>query len=99
VKEDPELTALYPKKGMPNRVTVELEGGRTLSKQFDIPRGHPRNPMTERDVEEKFLRLTKKKLGTKKSRRALERLWRLEETDDLREVFSLLRISQGRSKP
>ena len=38
----PELTG--------SRVEIRLTGGRTLSKQIDIPRGDPRDPMTEADL-------------------------------------------------
>jgi 2-methylcitrate dehydratase len=99
VREDPALTDLYPKKGMPNRVMVEMEDGTTISKQQDIPRGHPLNPMTKKDIEEKFLGLTKGNLGAKRSREALSELWNLEKMRDVDEIFPLLKVGTPRSKP
>jgi 2-methylcitrate dehydratase len=57
VKEDRALTEAYP-GSIPNRVTVKLDDGKTLVKQVDDPRGHPRNPMTEEEIERKFRLLT-----------------------------------------
>jgi 2-methylcitrate dehydratase len=53
VKEDRALTEAYP-GSIPNRVTVKLDDGTTLAEQVDDPRGHPRNPMTEEEIEQKF---------------------------------------------
>jgi len=58
VKEDRALTQAYP-GSIPNRVTVKLDDGKTLSLQVDDPRGHPRNPMTAEEIEQKFGLLTK----------------------------------------
>jgi 2-methylcitrate dehydratase len=58
VKEDKALTGDYP-ASIPNRVTVKLDDGETLSVRVDDPRGHPSNPMTEEEIERKFRVLTK----------------------------------------
>jgi len=58
VKEDKALTAAYP-GSIPNRVTVKLDDGKTLALQVDDPKGHPKNPMTEAEIEQKFRLLTK----------------------------------------
>jgi 2-methylcitrate dehydratase len=95
VVEDPEFTALYPKKGMANRVTVTEAGGREIAAQVVLPKGHPLNPMTKADVESKFLRLTTRYLGEGNARAALERLWNLEAERDLSEVLSSLTVKRG----
>jgi 2-methylcitrate dehydratase len=58
VKEERALTRAYP-GSIPNRVTVKLDDGKTLTVQVDDPRGHPRNPMTEEEIEQKFGLLTR----------------------------------------
>ncbi len=58
VKEDKALTAAYP-GSISNRITVKLDDGKTLVKQVDVPTGHPKNPMTEVEIERKFRLLTK----------------------------------------
>lgn len=91
VVEDPALTAVYP-RGMPNRITVKEKGGRLTSAQVDIPRGHPRNPMSKDELEGKFMRLVSGKVRGGEAKEALGRIWRLEEEEDLGGVLSLLRV-------
>jgi 2-methylcitrate dehydratase len=58
VKEDKGLTEVYP-GSIPNRVSVKLDDGETLAVRVDAPRGHPSNPMTEEEIEQKFRLLTR----------------------------------------
>jgi 2-methylcitrate dehydratase len=90
VKEDGRLTALYPHEGMGNRITVRLVGGERISEEVLIPRGHPLNPMTDEEVEEKFSRLTKGRLPRGQGRRVLDALWGLERVEDVGDLVSLL---------
>ncbi len=95
VVEDPKLTAMYPERGMANRVVVKVSGGREFAAEVDVPKGHPKNPMTTEDIEAKFRRLVEGKLGEKRAREALRRLWKLEEEKDLGDLLSLLRVRKG----
>jgi len=95
VAEDKEFTALYPRKGMANRVTVTEASGREITAEVIVPKGHPLNPMTRADVETKFLRLTRSRLGEPRAREALSLLWALEKEGDLRQVMALLRVKKG----
>jgi 2-methylcitrate dehydratase len=96
VEEDTGFTAMYPNNGVPNRVTVRELGGRETTAQVIVPRGHPMNPMSRTDIEEKFVRLTRALLGESRARNALARLWKIEQERDLGEVLALLRV-KGRS--
>ena len=98
VKEDPKLTAMYPARGMPNRVTVFVRSGKPVSREVDVPRGHPGNPMTRGEVESKFVGLTSRFLGEKRAREALRALWSLETARELRPVLALLSVRGGPSK-
>ena len=57
VNVDTELDKLYP-SAIPNRVTVKFKDGRELTARVDYPRGHPKNPMIDEEVENKFRMLT-----------------------------------------
>ncbi|MDA4125366.1 MAG: MmgE/PrpD family protein [Thaumarchaeota archaeon] len=94
VVEDPGLTAKYPDRGMPNRIRVREAGGKEAKAQVDVPRGHPRNPMSKEDVEAKFLGLCGGHLGKARAKDALRRLWKLEEEKDMGEVLGLLRVKK-----
>ena len=96
VVEDPRLTALYPHEGMGNRVTARLRSGDLVSEEVIVPRGHPRNPMTDSEVEGKFRSLTRGKLTQKARDRALDSLWNLEKVKDAGILMRMLRVDQGR---
>jgi 2-methylcitrate dehydratase len=91
VEEDPDFTAMYPVKGIPNRVTARERDGREVAAQVIVPKGHPMNPMSKADIEEKFLKLTRDHLGDGDAKKALSRLWKIEQERDLKELLALLR--------
>ncbi len=89
VVEDKDLTAMYP-EAVPNRVTVKLTSGKIISKQVNYHKGHPKNPMSDQDVEKKFQSLTKRQLNKSQAKRALDTLWTLEKVSDVSTLFSAL---------
>lgn len=52
VRTDEMLNQLYPEKTA-TRVEITLTGNQKLEKQIDIPKGDPRDPMTETDIIQK----------------------------------------------
>ena len=90
VKEDKRLTALYPNEGIANRITVRTKSGRTLEEEVIFPKGHPKNPLTDGEVEQKFRKLTKRFLGEARTDEALSLLWSLEKVRDLSELTATL---------
>jgi len=91
VVEDKELSAKYP-EAVANRVTVKLSSGKVVSKQVDYHKGHPKNPMSDQDVEDKFERLTKKYVNKNRSRRILDTLWNLEKLKEVNKIVALLTL-------
>jgi 2-methylcitrate dehydratase len=87
VKEDKALTAEYP-GSVPNRVTVKLDDGKTLSVRVDVPRGHPKNPMTEEEIEQKFRTLTKGVLKEPQVKKTLELVRTIEKQSDVSGLFA-----------
>jgi 2-methylcitrate dehydratase PrpD len=49
VRTDETLNKLYPERTA-TRVEITLTGNRKFTKQIDIPKGDPRDPMTETDI-------------------------------------------------
>jgi len=91
VVEDKTLSSRYP-EAVANRVTVKLSSGKVVSKQVDYHKGHPKNPMSDQDVEEKFLRLTRKILDKNHARRILDAAWNLEKAKDVSKVVSVMTL-------
>ncbi len=55
VKADEELNKIYPEKTS-SRVEIKFKNGATLSRQVDIPKGDPRDPMDTSDLTQKIIR-------------------------------------------
>jgi 2-methylcitrate dehydratase PrpD len=77
VELDPQLDATFPAQRAA-RVAIRLADGR--SEEFLQPtrKGDPDMPLSDRELEEKFLELAGPVLGDAAARKLLERLWRLE---------------------
>ena len=91
VVEDKALSSMYP-EAVPNRVTVKLSSGKVVSKQVNYHKGHPKNPMSDRDVEDKFQRLTRKILDKNHARRILDAVWNLEKAKDVSKLVSMVTL-------
>ncbi len=89
VVKDPALDALYP-EAMPNRIEVRLKSGQTFSSEIVYPKGHPKNPLTDAEVEGKFLSLVAGRIAEDRARQLLDMLWALEALDDVHEAMALL---------
>jgi len=87
VQVDPELAAAYPAKTS-SRVEIKLRSGRLMSRQVDVPKGDPRDPMTADDLAAKLRRFAARKDG-----RALDRMielsLELDKVADIRELTSI----------
>src|SRR2546421_4828317 len=59
-----EFEALFP-KFQPSRVTITTAAGKVFSKRVDVPKGDPRDPMTEEEIGVKFHALGDTVLGKK----------------------------------
>ena len=92
VVEDKDLTAMYP-EAVANRVTVKLASGKVISKQVNYHKGHPKNPMSDGDVEKKFRTLTKRHISESQTERALAMLRTLEKVNDVSKLFSALVVA------
>jgi len=86
---DEEIDQIYPEK-FSSKVEMYLKDGSIVSAYVEHPKGSPNNPMTEKDVENKFLNLSSRIVGREKALRIIEIVGKLEELDDLRRLTRLL---------
>lgn len=97
VVSDPDLSAAYPDA---DGAIVEVKTAKGLySEQIDFPKGHPKNRMTDAEVEEKFRRLAKPLLSDARIDAILKRLWRVEEVSSIKEIVALFEVSEPSSNP
>ncbi|MEM2909823.1 MAG: MmgE/PrpD family protein [Nitrososphaerota archaeon] len=78
VRVDPELDRMYP-AAFPNRMTVVTKNGRKFTEQVDYAKGHPKNPMSDAELEKRFHELTAGIMPEAQRKRLLQKLWRLED--------------------
>ncbi len=91
MEEDPQFTREWPKT-FNCRIEVTGKSGRKWVEHLKNPKGHPANPMTDREIEEKFLRLTHAVFTSAQAQRVLDLLWHVEEVDDVRRIVEAVVI-------
>jgi 2-methylcitrate dehydratase PrpD len=87
---DPKAEALYP-KAYPATLIATMKDGRTFESHIDYPKGDPENPVTMEEVIEKFTMLTEKYLTKQKRLKIIEKIQKLERSDNIAELGNLLR--------
>ena len=92
LREDSAFTSQYPAKWN-CRLVAETFAGARHEVHVTYPKGHPENPFSDAEVEEKFLRLAESSLGKPRCRKFIDWAWRLEQAENIGELFPLLTIS------
>lgn len=77
---DPELSARFPGVRAA-RVTVTLRNGQVLEQFAPCRKGDPEAPLTDADLNDKFVELASPVVGAEPARRLLDRLWQIELND------------------
>lgn len=85
---DPELSPLYPEK-FPARVVVELLSGEAVEATFFYPKGDPGNPLSDAELDAKFLGNTEPVMGPLRAT-ALLRMIRAMDQHEVRELTAAL---------
>jgi len=93
VIEQEEFIGWYP-KAMPTRVTVRTASGNEYVKQVDYPFGHPRNPLSDREIEEKFRSLAAPRFDRVRAGKVIDMLWKLETLKDIGALMPLLKVAR-----
>ena len=85
LKGDPELTQLYPRK-WPSKVEIELENGKRYKGYCEYPKGDPENPISEKELIEKFNKLSRT-MPENEQDRIVDLVLTLEKIDDVTSIF------------
>ncbi len=75
-------------------VTIQTTDGREFTKQLDYPKGDPRNPLTDKEVEEKFEALAESVMTPTARRRAMDAIWNLEKQTSVTALMRLFRADR-----
>jgi len=98
VVADPEIEKVFPAL---QRVIVNINttDGRCFNRQLDYPKGDPRNPLTDQEVEEKFAALADGVLTNGAQKRLKEAIWNLERVGSVSELIALTQADARKAKP
>jgi 2-methylcitrate dehydratase PrpD len=95
---DPKMVALRKKvtarivprfKDTEANVTITTKGGKKYSAYVDRPKGDPRNPPTDQELEDKFRSLAAFVLPQRRIESLVKTIWRLEKVPNIRELIRL----------
>jgi 2-methylcitrate dehydratase len=91
VMRNAELSSLYP-GAVANIVHVALKDGRTLTKRVDYPLGNAKNPVSDVELERKFLHLVAPALGRDHSAKILQHAWLLDQEKGVHHLMKSLKM-------
>ena len=87
---DPEIEKVFPAL---QRVIVNIatgDGGK-FTEQLDYPKGDPRNPLTDAEIEEKFAALAEGVLSHNAQGKLKDTIWNLEKVGSVSKLMSLMK--------
>lgn len=92
VVEAPEFTRRYPTESC-TRVEITTTDGRRLAAETHTPKGHRGNPLTDREVEDKFRGLASAALPAAACDRVLAEAWKLDQAATMDGLFESLTVA------
>lgn len=95
VRDDAQLTGRSARDQCPTKFTITLIDGSTLSREQDVPKGHPLNPMSDIEVAEKSEAFLSRVLPESEARALSEAMWHLKDQGDLAAIGAAFRAFRG----
>jgi 2-methylcitrate dehydratase PrpD len=92
--EDAEANALYPPKLM-SKVALRVKG-KVFEKRVDDPRGEAQNPLSKKELEDKFRGVAFHYLSREKAERIIHIINHLETLNDIRDLTQLFYLETGK---
>ncbi|UCC74505.1 MAG: MmgE/PrpD family protein [Gemmatimonadota bacterium] len=88
VTADPDIEAVFPELQRVI-VTITTTDGQELTEQLDYPKGDPRNPLSDAEIEEKFDALAIPVLSDDARARLKHAVWNLEKLNSVSELMDM----------
>jgi 2-methylcitrate dehydratase len=90
VVADPQIEQAFP---VLQRVVVSIHttSGRSFMKQLDFPKGDPRNPLTDDEIEAKFDSLAEPVMDADARARVKDAVWNLDKEGSISDLMALLK--------
>lgn len=91
VRVTDEFNRAWP-EAYPFRITVTLRSGQKYVREIFYAKGHPKNPMSDQEIDAKFRKLSDPILDSATIDHALSALWQLDSMKNPTEIFDLFVI-------
>jgi 2-methylcitrate dehydratase len=94
---DPEIDKVFPQL---QRTVVKITtcAGQQFTKQLDYPKGDPRNPLSDREVEEKFAALADGVISPSAQKKLKDAIWNLDRIKSVTDLMAMTKASRAGSK-
>lgn len=89
-----EFEKMFPAK-QPSKVRIRLKNGEEHSAQLDYPKGDPREPMTEKELDIKFESLCKGLISGGNQKKIKDAIWGLESFNDIGDFMKILTVNKN----
>ena len=91
VRATEEFNKAWP-EAYPFRITATTNSGEKHMREVRYAKGHPKNPMSDQEVEAKFRRLSEPVMNTKQIDDALNQLWDMESMNNAHDILALFAL-------
>src|SRR6267143_1494493 len=98
VVADPEIEKVFPALQRVI-VTITTKDGRTFTQQLDYPKGDPRNPLTDTEIEEKFAALAEGVLSKSAQQKVKDAIWNLEKIGAVSKLMGMMKADVKKKAP
>jgi 2-methylcitrate dehydratase len=89
LQADADLTELWPQSSG-GGVTVRMRGGREFARKHKYPPGHPKHPLSDAEIERKFMTLSNGVLSASQATRVIEAVANFERCDNVGEFLGYM---------
>ncbi len=89
---NPEHNKQYP-EAFPCLIEIKTKSGKTFIKIVTYPKGHPKNPLTDRELEEKFKTLNSDLIKDNTVNEIIDNIWSLESLNDIGCFMKLFKVN------
>lgn len=95
VEEVKAFSEQYPQT-FTTKIDVHMIGGRNFTAQVDFPSGHPRRPLSDRELEEKLQQFTAGKISRNHTSKLIRLVWELDCMNDVKQLIAALPVLDER---
>jgi len=91
VMRNPEHNKQYP-EAFPCLIEIKTKSGETFTEIVTYPKGHPRNPLTDRELEKKFKTLNSGIIKDDTVKEIIDNIWDLENIKHIKDLMTQIKI-------